>query len=82
MNTFTTQNTDHTFIIHQTEHGKRLHPIGVEEAEELVMKGGAKKLRKGLYQGTSRGAIPASTTRKLEPVHTRGGSRSKKNRQE
>jgi len=55
------------FILRKTIHGNRLHPITIAQAEELVSKMEAKKLKAGFYDGTT--AVPQGSpeqeTRKL-----------------
>jgi len=66
------------FILRQTKHGRRLLPITVLQAEELVSKSEAKSLGSGFYDGITAAVAgsPEQVTRKLVTTSKAGGSRS------
>lgn len=68
------------YILQKTKHGNRLRPTTLAQAEELVGKSQAKKLKAGFYDGTvaAPAGLPEQETRQLSTPSKASGSRSKR----
>lgn len=69
------------YMVQTLKYGPRLVPMTTAEAEEMVKKKQAKLLKAGnpgFYDGTKRGNMPKTATRKLETKTTAPTTRSPK----